>query len=149
MLKAVIDIRPSVLTKFFNISSRNAFLSGGLKASEIRPIFKKSNDLDKENYSPVTVVPYMSKVKCIQFESFMEDNLSKLLKQYLEKILYPTLFSYLVLLVPCSWFMNLLKNFKRMNHDLSITKLWAHVFQKDKLFYEKLFDEKTATSLCK
>ena len=149
MLKAVIDIRPSVLTKFFNISSRNVFLSGGLKASKITPIFKKRNDLDKENYSPVTVVPYMSKVKCIQFESFMEDNLSKLLKQYLEKKLYPTLFSYLVLRVPCSWFMNLLKNFKRMNHDLSITKLWAHVCQKDKLFYEKLFDEKTATSLCK
>ena len=54
-----------------------------MKAAEVTPIFKKNDDLDKENYRPVSVLPHVSKiierVMYIQIENFMEDKLSKLL----------------------------------------------------------------------
>ena len=54
-----------------------------LKAAEASPIFKKNDDLQKENFRPVSVLPRMSKVfeRIIytQIESFMEDKLPKLL----------------------------------------------------------------------
>ena len=33
-----------------------------LKAAEVTQIFKKNDDLDKENYRPVSVLPLVSKV---------------------------------------------------------------------------------------
>ena len=33
-----------------------------LKLAEVSPIFKKKDDLDKENYRPVSVLPHVSKV---------------------------------------------------------------------------------------
>ena len=84
MLKSTIDVHVSLLTKIINSSIRNGCFPDELKAAEVTPIFKKNDDLDKENYRPVSVLPHVSKiierVMYIQIENFMEDNLSKLLK---------------------------------------------------------------------
>ena len=56
----------------------------------------------------------------------------------------------------CAMFINLLKAFDTMNHDLLMVKLGAYGFQKDTRsfmksytsFYKKVFNEKTATSSC-
>lgn len=51
--------------------------------SEVSPIFKKNDDLDKKNYRPVSGLPHIPTVfemiMYIQIESFMEGKLSKLL----------------------------------------------------------------------
>ena len=61
MLKSTIDVHVSLLTKIINSSIRNGCFPDELKAAEVTPIFKK-NDFDKENYSPVSVLPHVSRV---------------------------------------------------------------------------------------
>ena len=83
MLKSTIAIHPSILTKIINLSLRNGCFPDELKAAEVSPTFKKNDDLEKENYRPVSVLPHMSKVferiMYTQIESFMEYKLSELL----------------------------------------------------------------------
>ena len=83
MLKSTIDVHVSLLTKITNSSVRNGCFPEERKAVEVTPIFKKNDDLDNENYRPVSVLPHLSKiierVVYIQTENFMEDKLSKLL----------------------------------------------------------------------
>ena len=83
MLKSTTDVHVSLLTKIINSSIRNGCFPDELKAAEVTPIFKKNDDLDKENYRPVSVLPHVSKiierVMYIQIENFMEGKLSKLL----------------------------------------------------------------------
>ena len=54
-----------------------------LKAAEVSPIFKENEDLEQENYRPVSVLSHMSQVSesimYTQIERFMKDKLSKLL----------------------------------------------------------------------
>ena len=84
MLKSIIDVHISLVTKIINSSIRNGCFPDGLKAAEVTTIFKKNDDLDKENYRPANVLPHVSKiierVMYIQIENFIEDKLSKLLK---------------------------------------------------------------------
>ena len=86
MLKSTIDVHVSILTKIINSSIRNGCFPDELKAAEVTPIFKKNDHLDKENYRPVSVLPYVSniieRVMYIQIENFMEDKLSKLLTSF-------------------------------------------------------------------
>ena len=83
MLKSTIDVHVSILTKIINSPIRNGCFPDELKAAEVTPIFKKNDDLDKENCRPVSVLPRKSniieRVMYIQIENFMEDKLSKLL----------------------------------------------------------------------
>ena len=85
MLKSTIDVHVSLLTKIINSSIRNGCFPDELKAAEVTPIFKKNDNLDKENYRPVSVLPHVSKVFeriiYIQIENFMEGKLSKLLEK--------------------------------------------------------------------
>ena len=54
-----------------------------LELAEVSPVFKKKNDLDKENYRPVSVLSHVTKVferiMYQQIEDFMKDKLSNLL----------------------------------------------------------------------
>ena len=54
-----------------------------LKLAEVNPIFKKNDDLGKENYRPVSILSHESKVferiMHMQIDTFMRDKLSKLL----------------------------------------------------------------------
>ena len=52
ILKSTVDIHLAFITKIINVSFKNGHFPDELKL-EVSPIFKKSNDLDKENYRPV------------------------------------------------------------------------------------------------
>ena len=60
-----------------------------MKAVEVTLTFKKNDDLDKENYRPVSILPHVSKiierVMHIQIENFMQGKLSKLLIGFRKK----------------------------------------------------------------
>ena len=77
MLKSTIDIHVSLLTKIINSSIRNGCFPDELKAAEVTPIIMINNNLDKENYTPASVLPHVSKiierVMYIQIENVMGD----------------------------------------------------------------------------
>ena len=50
------------LTKIINVSFENGCFPHELKPAEVSPIFKKNDDLDKENYRPVSILSHVSKV---------------------------------------------------------------------------------------
>ena len=152
MLKSTTDVHVSLLTKIINSSIRNGCFPDELKAAEVTPIFKKNDDLDKENYRPVSVLPHVSKiierVMYTQIENFMEDKLSKLLTGFRKN--HSTQHSLVNMLEKwkntldkggfvCAIFMDLSKAFDTMNHDLLIAKLGAYGFQEDALVFMKSY----------
>ena len=62
ILKSSIDIHLPFITNSINLSIGKGCFPEELKLAEVSPIFKKKDDLDKENYRPVSVLPHMSKV---------------------------------------------------------------------------------------
>ena len=62
MLKQTIDIHLPIVTQIMNMSIDNNCYPDDLKFAEVSPVFKKKDDLDKENYRPVSVLSHVSKV---------------------------------------------------------------------------------------
>ena len=56
MLKVTLDIHLSLIIKMINFSFENESFPDDLKFGEVSPIFKKNDDLDKENYRPVSAL---------------------------------------------------------------------------------------------
>ena len=83
MLKQTIDIHNPIMTQIINMSIDNDCYPDDLKLAAVSPVFKKKNDLEKENYRPVSVLSHVSKVferiMYQQVEDFMKDKLSDLL----------------------------------------------------------------------
>ena len=156
MVKSTIDVHVSLLTKINNSSIQNGCFLDELKAARVTPIFKKNDDLDRENYRPVSVFSHASKfierLMHIQIENVMEEKLSKLLTGFRKN--HSTQHCSVNILKKwknaldegtfvCAMFMDLPKAFDTMDHDLLIVKLGAYGFQEDALtcFREKLFYE--------
>ena len=59
IFKSTADIH---LSFSINLSIEKDCFPEELKLAEVSPIFKKKDDLDKENYRPVSVLPHVSKV---------------------------------------------------------------------------------------
>ena len=82
MLKQTIDIHLPIMTQIINMSIENDCYPDDLKLVEVSPVFKKKDDLDKENYKSVSVLSHWPKVfeKIMhqQIEDFMKDKLSNL-----------------------------------------------------------------------
>ena len=140
MLKSTIDIHAAILTKIINLPLKNDCFPDDLKAAEVSPIFKKNDDLKKENYRPVSV---FERIMFTQIKSFMEDKLSKSLTGFRKS--HSTQHCLINMLEKwkntldkggfvCAMFMDWSKAFDKMNHDLLIAKLEAYGFQKDALF---------------
>ena len=55
-LELTVGVHLSTIIKVINLSLRNDCYPNDLKSVAIRPIFKKDNDLKKENYRPVSVL---------------------------------------------------------------------------------------------
>ena len=123
-----------------------------MKAAEVRQLFKKNDDLEKENYRSVSVLPHISKVferiVYTQIGSFMEDNLSKLFTEFRKN--HSTQYCLINMLEKwkntldkggfvCAMFMDVSKAFDTMNQDLLIAKLGAYGFQKDAFSFMKSY----------
>ena len=152
MLKQAIDIHLLIKTQIIIMSIDNNCYPEDLKLAEVSPVFKKKDDLNKENYRPISVLSHVSKVfervMYQQIEDFMKDKLSNLLigfrknhntqhcltnllerwKKTLDKGGY--IFAI---------FMDLSKALDTLNYILLIAKLGAYGFDAKALYYIKSY----------
>ena len=66
MLKSTVNIHLPFTTKIINVFFENDRFPDKLKLDEVSPIFKKYDNLDKENYRPVQVSNGNTSVKCVK-----------------------------------------------------------------------------------
>ena len=62
ILKGCVDSYIFVPTKILNTSLERGCFPNQLKLTEVTPVFKKEDELNKENYRPVSVFPHASKI---------------------------------------------------------------------------------------
>ena len=62
ILKQTIEVHLKYLTNTINHSLKESVFPDELKQSEVIPIYKKLDPLQKENYRPVSLLPHISKV---------------------------------------------------------------------------------------
>ena len=62
ILKQFLDIYLPYLTKSKNYTVNEKKFPAELKHSEVIPLFKNEDPLNKENYRPVSLLPHLSKV---------------------------------------------------------------------------------------
>ena len=137
-----------LITKIYNESSDSANFPNPLKLAEVTPVHKKQSRTIKDNYTPVSILPPISKI----FERNMFDQISS----YIEKYLSPYLCGFrkgystqncLALMID-RWqkaidsgkltgalLMDLSEAFDCLNHELLIAKLEAYGFHKPSLNY--------------
>ena len=81
ILKSIVDVQRPFITNSMNLLIKKGCFPEELKLVEVIPIFKKKDDLDKENFRPVIVLPHVSKVfertMYHQKNDYMIDKLSK------------------------------------------------------------------------
>ena len=150
ILKSTIDIHLPFITNSINLSIEKGCFPEELRLAEVSPIFRRKDDVDKENYRAVSVVPHLSKV----FERIMHHQINgymknKLLKQLTgfrknhntQHCLSGTLEIWKKVLDKggyiCAIFKDLSKAFDTLNHNLLIVKLGAYGFEIDALRYMK------------
>ena len=71
------------LTNCINESLTNNKFPDTLKISDIKPVFKKLDPIDKENYRPVSILPLVLKV----FEKIMYNQLYECIEHFLNQLL--------------------------------------------------------------
>ena len=62
ILKGCVDSYIPILTKILNTSLERGCFSNQLKLAEVIPVFKKEDELKKENYRPVSVLFHATKI---------------------------------------------------------------------------------------
>ena len=117
-----------------------------MKHSEVTPLFKKDDPLKKEKYRPVSLLSHLSigfeRSIYKQINVYMENELSKYITGVTK--LHGTQYSMVIMLEKLRkalddkeyiyvLFMNLLKAFDTINHDLMLAKLDAYGFSKSAL----------------
>ena len=95
MLKVTIDTHLLLITKIIYSLFENGCFPDDLKLAAVSSIFNKNDDLDKENYRPVSVLFNVSKlferIMCRQINAFMQDKLPNLLTGFRGKALHAAL----------------------------------------------------------
>ena len=75
--------------KNINLSIKKGCFPEELMLAEVRPILQMKDDLEKENYRPVSVLKHASKVferiMCYEVNKYMRDKLSKQLTRFRKK----------------------------------------------------------------
>ena len=81
MVKQTNHIHLPIINQIINMSIGNDCYLDDLKLAEVIPVFKKKVDLNKKNYTHVSVLSQMSKVfkRTMYVYVFMKDKLSNLL----------------------------------------------------------------------
>ena len=152
ILKETIEINIICLTRIINLSFQSKSFPDWLKSVEVTPIYKKNDDLDKENYRPVSILPVVSKVferiMYNQIVEFMDDKLSRQLTGFrknhsTQNCLLSMIDAWKNIIdkngTVSAIFMDLSKAFDTLNHTLLISKLGAYGFRNDALLYIKSF----------
>ena len=62
ILKGCVDSYISVLTRILNTSLESGCFPNQLKLAEMTPVFKKEDELSKENYRPAIVLSHTSRI---------------------------------------------------------------------------------------
>ena len=146
ILKQCVNAYLPHLTNSINYSIQDSSFPQELKLSEVIPVYKKLNPLQKENYRPVSLLPPVSKVfeRIIhkQITNYMTDKLAHSIAGFRKS--HGTQNSLAMMLQKwkraldkggyvSALFMNLSKAFDTINHDLLIAKLKAYGFSKEAL----------------
>ena len=80
ILNQAIEVHLKYLTNTINYSLKESTFPDKLKQSQVIPVYKKLDPLQKENYRPVSLLPHISKVServiYNQINSFMENKIS-------------------------------------------------------------------------
>ena len=152
MLKVTMDIHHSLITKIINLSFENGCFPEDLKLTEVSPVSKKKNDLDKENYRPVkvllNVLKVLERIMCSRIDAFMQDKLSNLItrlrKNHNTQYCLIYIFEIWKIMLDkggmhalCSWTYQ--RPFDTIHHNLMTTKLGAHGFSQDALQYMRSY----------
>ena len=146
LLKESLHIYLPFLTNCTNHSFVANKFPDELKQSEVIPLYKKLDPLNKENYRPVSLLPHISKVfERIVYKqilsyvtNFLSDDITGFRKSHgsqycLVKMLENWASALDKIESICVLFMDLSKAFDTINHDLLLAKLKAYGFSKDAL----------------
>ena len=146
ILKPCVNAYLSHLTNSINYSIQYSNCPQDLKLSEVIPVFKKLDPLQKENYRLVSLLPHVSKIfeRIIhkQITNYMTDKLAHSITGFrkshgTQNFLVAMLEQWKRALDKGEYisalFMDLSKVFDAINHDLLIAKLKAYGFSKEAL----------------
>ena len=111
ILKSCVDSYISVLTKILNTSLERSCFPNQLNLAEVTPVFKKEDELNRENYRPVSVLSHASKI----FERMVFNQMNL----FFESRFSPLLAGFR-------------KNYSTQNALLNITEKWKHALDKGK-----------------
>ena len=76
ILQSAVDTQLLFITNSISLSIKKGCFPEELKIAEVSPIFKKKDDLDKENYRPASILPHVANV----FERILHHQINDYMK---------------------------------------------------------------------